>query len=113
MKEMVTIKLMNGLGSSFETYLTMLNQKPKDDNKLSDLQGLLSNLKDEECFMKQTTKVNLAKSQTTCSGGTSSRGGSSSRERSGRGGQSSCGQSQSGRGGSGTKGSTSGAKGTG
>ena len=62
MEEMVTIKLMNGLGSSFETYLTMLSQKARDDNKLPDLQALLSNLEDEERRMKQTTKVNLAQS---------------------------------------------------
>ena len=61
--------------------------------------------------MKQTTKVNLAQSQNTGSGGTSSRGGSSSRGRGGRGGR---GQSLSTRGGgSGTTGGTSGATGTG
>ena len=106
MEEMVTIKLMNGLGSSFETYLTMLSQKARDENKLPDLPSLLSNLEDEERRMKQTTKVNLAQSQSTSSGSTSSRGGSSSRARGGRGGR---GQSQSGRGGgSGTLGGTSG-----
>ena len=109
---MVTIKLINGLGSSFETYLTMLSQKAKDDNKIFDLQALLSNLKDEERRMKQTTKVNLAKSQSTCSGGTSSRGGSSSRAQGGRSGRSNRGQNQSGRRGSDTKESTSSATGT-
>ena len=58
--EMVTIKLMNGLCSSSETYLTMLSQKARDDNKLPDLQALLSNLEDEERRMKQTTQVKLA-----------------------------------------------------
>lgn len=32
MEEMLTSKLMNGLGSSFETYLTMLSQKARDEN---------------------------------------------------------------------------------
>ena len=110
MEEMVTIKLMNGLGSSFETYLTMLSQKARDDNKLPDLQALLSNLEDDERRMKQTTKVNLAQSQNTSSGGVLSRGGSSSRARGGRGGR---GQSNTGRGGgSGTTGGTSGVTGT-
>ena len=83
MEEMVTTKLMNGLGSSFDTYLTMLSQKARDDNKLPDLQALLSNLEDEKRCTKQTTKVNLAQSQNTGSGGTSSRVGSSSRGRGG------------------------------
>ncbi|MCJ1347526.1 hypothetical protein MMC31_005751 [Peltigera leucophlebia] len=88
MEEMVTIRLMNGLGSSFETYLTMLGQKARDDNKLPDLPGLLSNLDDEERRIKQTTQVNLAQSQgTTSGGGTSSTGGSSSRARGSRGGR--------------------------
>ena len=97
---------MNGLGSSFETYLTMLSQKARDENKLPDLPSLLSNLEDEERRLKQTTKVNLAQSQSISSGSTSSRGGSSSRA---RGGQGSRRRSHFGRGrGSGTLGGTSG-----
>ena len=94
MEEMVTIKLMNDLGGSFETYLTMLSQKARDENKLPDLPSPLSNLEDEERRMEQTAKVNLAQSQSTSSGSTSSRGGSSSRAQSGRGGG---GQSHSGK----------------
>ena len=59
MEEMIIIKLMNCLGSLFEIYLTMLGQKIKNNNKLPDLQALLSNLEDEERRIKQTTKVNL------------------------------------------------------
>lgn len=33
-KEMVIIKLMNGLDSLFKTYLIILSQKAKDNNKL-------------------------------------------------------------------------------
>ena len=67
MEEMVTIKLMNSLGSSFETYLTMLSQKARDDNKLLDLQALLSNLKDKACANDVVEvvvdKVNLVKEE--------------------------------------------------
>ncbi len=107
---MVTIKLRNGLGSLFETYLTMLSQKARDDNKLPDLQAHLFNLEDKERRMKQNTKVNLAQSQSTGSGSTSSRGGFSSGAQGSRGGR---GQSRSGRKGSGTTKDTSGATGTG
>lgn len=58
-EEIVTIKLMKGLGSLFKTYLIMQNQKAKDDNKRSNLQALLSNLKDEKRCIKWTIKVNL------------------------------------------------------
>ena len=76
-EEMGTIKLMNGMGSSFETYLTILSQKARDKIKLPNLPSLLSNLEDEERRMKQTTNVNLAQSKSTSSSSTSSRGGSS------------------------------------
>ena len=65
MEEMVTIKLINSLGSLFETYLIMLSQKARNNNKRSDLQVFLSNLKDQECRMKQTTKINPTQSQNT------------------------------------------------
>lgn len=51
-EEIITIKLINGLDSLFEIYLTMLNQKAKNDNKITNLQVFLSNLKDEECYIK-------------------------------------------------------------
>ena len=54
MEEMVTIKLMNGLGSLFEIYLIILNQKIRDNNKLPNLQAFFANLEDEEDYMKQT-----------------------------------------------------------
>lgn len=37
MEEMVTIKLMNSFDSLFKTYLTILSQKARDNNKLPDL----------------------------------------------------------------------------
>ena len=74
---MLTIKLMTGLGSSFETYLTMLSYKARNDNKLPNLQTFLSNLKNKKHCMKQTTKINLAQSQNTSSDSILLRGGSS------------------------------------
>ena len=110
-EEMATIKLMNGLGGSFEIYLAMLSQKVSEDNKLPNLQALLSNREDETRRMKQTTKVNLTQSQSTSLSGTFSRGGSSLRTHGGRG---SRGQNHSDRkGGSSTTGSTSGTTKTG
>lgn len=62
---MLTIKLMNNLGNLLETYLTMLSQKARDNNKFPNLQVFLSNLKDKKLCIKQTTQVNLAQSQNT------------------------------------------------
>lgn len=36
-EEMIAIKLINDLSSLFETFLTILNQKARDNNKLLDL----------------------------------------------------------------------------
>lgn len=58
-EKMVTIKLINGLANLFDTNLIMLSQKARDNNKLPDLQALLSNLKIKKCRIKQTTKINL------------------------------------------------------
>lgn len=58
----------------------MLNQKTRDNNKLLDLQVLLSNLDDKERHMKQTSKINFAQSQSTGLGGTSLKSGSSLRK---------------------------------
>ena len=52
MEKNLTIKLMNGLGSSFETYLTMFSHKARDENKLPNLSSYFSNLEDEERCMK-------------------------------------------------------------
>lgn len=67
-EEIITIKLLNSFGRLFETYLTILIQKAKDKYKLPDIQALLSNLKDEEYYIKQTIKVNFIQSHTTSSG---------------------------------------------
>lgn len=62
-EKIVTIKLINGLYSLFETYLTMLSQKTRYNNKLPNLQAFLSNLEDKKCRIKQITKINFAQSQ--------------------------------------------------
>lgn len=59
----------------------MLSQKIRNENKFLDLQTFLSNLKDEEHYIKQITKVNLAHSQSTSLGVILSRGSSSLRTR--------------------------------
>ena len=106
MEKMVTIKPMNGLGSLFKIYLTMLSQKARNDNKLPNLHALLSNLEVKERCIQQTTKVNLAQSQSFSLGDISLRDGSSLRAQVNRG---SYGQSCfNRRGGSGTMGDTSG-----
>lgn len=62
-EKIVTIKLINGLYSLFETYLIMLSQKARYNNKLPNLQAFFSNLKDKKCCIKQITKINFAQSQ--------------------------------------------------
>lgn len=59
-EKIVTIKLINSLGSLFEIYLTILSQKAKNNNKLLNLQAVFSNLEDKKHYMKHTTKINLA-----------------------------------------------------
>lgn len=49
---MITIKLINYLSSLFKTNLTVINQKARDDNKLSNLQTFLSNLENKEYHIK-------------------------------------------------------------
>lgn len=75
MKKIITIKLINGLGNLFETYLTMLSQKVKNKNKFSNLSSLFSNLENKKCCIKQTTKVNFAQSQNTSIDGISLKNG--------------------------------------
>lgn len=58
-EKIITIKLMNGLDSLFKTYLIMLNQKAKDENKLYDLQAFILNLKEKKQHIKWTIKVNF------------------------------------------------------
>ena len=54
-KQMIVLKMLNGLGSSFFTYLTIINEHARRDKKLPDKSSLLKNLADEESRMKTTT----------------------------------------------------------
>lgn len=51
-KEMVIIKLIKSFKSLFKTYLNMLSQKARDNNKLSNVQVFFSNLENKKCYMK-------------------------------------------------------------
>ena len=51
--QVVLLKLLNGLGSSFSTYLTILNEQARRDKSFPKLDELLKNLEDEECRVRQ------------------------------------------------------------
>ena len=97
----VTVKIINSLGPKFETYVTVLNEKARNEKKLPDLDSLLNSLEEEEIRMAGKTSLNNF--QASSSGG-SSRGGSGGQGRGGRGGQ-------GGRGGRGGRGGCGGGKG--
>ena len=52
-EHIVVLKLLNGLGSSFNTYLTILNEQARREDKFPALDDLLKNLEDEEARMRQ------------------------------------------------------------
>ena len=52
-EQIVVLKLLNGLGSSFSTYLTILNEQARREDKFPVLDGLLKSLEDEEARMRQ------------------------------------------------------------
>lgn len=80
----VTVKIIKSLGPKFETYVTVLNEKARNENKLPDLDLLLKSLEEEE--LRMTGKTSLSNVQTSSSGG-SSQGGSGGQGRGGRGGR--------------------------
>ncbi len=53
LEQIVILKLLNGLGSSFSTYLTILNKQARRDEMFSKLEDLRKNLEDEEARMRQ------------------------------------------------------------
>ena len=57
MKEYVTIKVINFLGPGFETYVIVLNEQARKENKLPDLGGLFKSLKEEELRMKDYERL--------------------------------------------------------
>lgn len=52
-EQVVLLKLLNGLGSSFSTYLTILNEQARRDKSFPKLDELLKNLEDEESRVRQ------------------------------------------------------------
>lgn len=57
MKEYVTIKVINSLGSGFETYVTVLNEQARKENMLPELDSLLKSLEEEDFRMKEEPQV--------------------------------------------------------
>ena len=51
--QIIVLKLLNGMGASFSTYLTILNEQARREDKFPGLDNLLKNLKDEEFRMRQ------------------------------------------------------------
>ena len=64
-EQIVTLKLLNGLGTSFSTYLTILNEQARREDKFPGLDVLLKNLEDEEARMRQdpTVTANVLKAK--------------------------------------------------
>lgn len=56
-EEYVTIKVINSMGSGFDTYDTVLNEQARKEKKLPDLDSLLKSLEEEENRMKSTITV--------------------------------------------------------
>ena len=66
MNEAITLQFLNDLEFSFKTYLTILNEKIRNENRLLSFDDLLKNLKDEEFRMTQNDKtVNYVKNKNT------------------------------------------------
>ncbi len=52
-EQIIILKLLNGLGSFFSTYLTILNKQARKDEKFSKLDNFLKNLEDKKAQMRQ------------------------------------------------------------
>lgn len=85
MEESVTIKALNNLGSGFDTYLTIVNDKARKEDKLPDLDDLVKAVEEEESRQKSAS-LNFNRvggNNTNNRGGRTTRGGT---PRGGRGG---------------------------
>lgn len=51
-KQVVFLKLLNGLETSFLTYLTILNKQARKDKSFSKPDELLKNFEDEESWVR-------------------------------------------------------------
>lgn len=56
-EQIIVLKLLNGLGFSFSTYLTILNEQARREENFPGLDELLKNLEDEESRMRQDSTV--------------------------------------------------------
>ena len=56
-EQIIVLKLLNGLGTSFSTYLTILNEQARREEKFPALDELLKNLEDEESRVRQDPTV--------------------------------------------------------
>ncbi len=54
----VTVKIINSLGPKFETCVTVLNEKARNEKVLPDLNTLLKSLKEEEICMAEKSLLN-------------------------------------------------------
>lgn len=81
-KDHVTVKVINSLGPKFETYVTVLNKKTRNEKTLPNLDSLLKSLEEEE--IRMTGKTSLNNVQASSLSG-SSQGGSRGRGRGGHG----------------------------
>lgn len=91
LEDYITIKVLNGLGEKFETWVTLLSQKARDDSKLPSLTSIFQNLMEEEHRIKgiptnrlhQTNQPNRGgqdyRSRGSARGGRGGRGGNNSR----------------------------------
>ena len=57
MNEIIILQFFNELKFSFKTYLIILNEKTRNNNKLLTFEELLKNLKNEESRMTQDDKM--------------------------------------------------------
>ena len=73
MKEWVLVKIINSLGPTFETYVTVLNEKARTEKTLPDLDALLKSLEEEETRQSGKNLLNTVQGN---SPGRSLRGGS-------------------------------------
>ncbi|MCJ1266468.1 hypothetical protein MMC22_006353 [Lobaria immixta] len=64
-EQIIILKLLKILGSTFITYLTILNKQVRREDKFLGLDGLLKNLEDEEARMHQdpTVTANVPKAK--------------------------------------------------
>ena len=64
-KQIVTLKLFNRLGTSFSTYFTIFNKQARREDKFPGVDDLLKNLKDKESRMRQdlTVTANVLKAK--------------------------------------------------